>query len=519
MNCNEIYYLYQHSKPEPEILQAFREVPVDDSDELYDGRSPLHLACSFADIEAVHILLDRGADVNIKDANGATPIYTLGKCGTNRVDEDKLKEIATLLLERGANVPRSGKNATALIEAVKQRHFKMAEAIIDSGVRINSTDSNGENVLFWLCVASDDIKREIRYARKELDEAIQYRYPENKIEDIRAKIIKLETDDETTYRLAKKLVDEGKIDPEDKSNSGKTAWVVAIENKAMKIAAMLTGSDPDTDEFAARHGNMDIFQAMYSQNMDALEALLCSGVDLQTVCEHKDMYDFEGKSPLGCAFSWFDTLKEAPAMILNAGADPNYRYPNEDTAFATWIGKSYYCNDANIYTGLLDLMKQKGWNPELPADKEGNTALSLSCRHSGYRLGKIAVPYLLKNNADANAVNLFGQTPMMLLYGGRPVWGNGKPYGWPVGSDEAVDILEKLLEAGADPCKTDKWGNTLLHYIAASCRDSNLQKVIELLLDFRLPDVNSINNDGMTAMDVATENNNENLIRLLLKYS
>lgn len=334
MNCNEIYYLYQHSKPEPEILQAFREVPVDDSDELYDGRSPLHLACSFADIEAVHILLDRGADVNIKDANGATPIYTLGKCGTNRVDEDKLKEIATLLLERGANVPRSGKNATALIEAVKQRHFKMAEAIIDSGVRVNSTDSNGENVLFWLCVASDDIKREIRYARKELDEAIQYRYPENKIEDIRAKIIKLETDDETTYRLAKKLVDEGKIDPEDKSNSGKTAWVVAIENKAMKIAAMLTGSDPDTDEFAARHGNMDIFQAMYSQNMDALEALLCSGVDLQTVCEHKDMYDFEGKSPLGCAFSWFDTLKEAPAMILNAGADPNYRYPNEDTAFA-----------------------------------------------------------------------------------------------------------------------------------------------------------------------------------------
>lgn len=519
MNCNDLYKMYQHQKPEAEIQEAFREVAVDDSDELYEGRTPLHLACLFADLDAVRILIERGADVNIKDANGSTPIYTLGKCSINQVDEDRLKEITEILMEHGANIPRSGKNATALIEAVKHRHFKMAEVIIDSGVRVSTTDSNGENVLFGLCVASDDIKRDIRYARKELDEAIQYRYPETKIEDIRARITKLEADDETAYRLAKKLVSEEKVDPEDRSNSGKTAWDVAIENKAMKIAAMLTGSDPDTDEYAARHGNLDIFQAMYSQNMDALDALLCSGVDLQMVCEHKEMYDFEGKSPLGCAFSWFDTLKEAPAMILNAGADPNYRYPNEDTAFATWISKDYYCKDTNIYTDLLDLMKQKGWNPELPVDKEGNTALSLSCRHSGYRLGKVVVPYLLKDKADTNAVNLFGQTPMMLLYGGRPVWGNAKPYGWPVGSDEAVDVLEKLLEAGADPCKTDKWGNTLLHYIAASCRDSSLQKVIELLLDFRLPDVNAVNNDGMTAMDVATENNNENLIRLLLKYS
>lgn len=42
---------------------------------------------------------------------------------------------------------------------------------------------------------------------------------------------------------------------------------------------------------------MDIFQAMYMKDMEALDAILRSGADLQTVCEHKDMYDFEGKSP------------------------------------------------------------------------------------------------------------------------------------------------------------------------------------------------------------------------------
>lgn len=45
------------------------------------------------------------------------------------------------------------------------------------------------------------------------------------------------------------------------------------------------------------------------------------------------------------------------------------------------------------------------------------------------------------------------------------------------------------------------------------------RKQIELLLDFKLPDVNAVNNEGKTAMDVAADYNNDNLVRLLLKYS
>ena len=519
MNCSEIYNMYQRQQPEANIHKAFREVPVDDSDKLYEGRTPLHLACLFTDTEAVSILLERGADVNIKDLNGRTPLCTLARCGINRVDEDKLNEITVMLLAHGASIPRSGKNTTALIEAVQQRHFKMTETIIDSGTRVNSTDINGENVLFWLCIVSGDIKRDIRYARKELDEAIQYHYSENKIEEIRGKIAMLEKEEETAYRLARRLVEEGKIDPENKSNSGKTAWDTAIENKAMKIAAILSGSDPDIDKLSAVHGNMDIFQAMYMKNMEALDAILCSGADMQTVCEHKGMYDFEGKSPLACSFSWFDTIQDAPIMILNSGANPNYRFPNEETAFAVWVSKDYFCKDTDVYISLLDLMKEKGWNPELPVDKEGNTALALACRHSGYRLGKTVVSYLLKNKADVNATNILGQTPLMILFGGHPANVNCVPYGWSSGSDSPDEILEKLLEAGADVNKTDNRGNTLLHYMAACCRDSMVQKTVELLLDFKLPDVNVVNNEGKTALDVAADYNNDNFIRLLLKHS
>ena len=519
MKYSDIYRLYSTSQPEDAIHQALREVPVDDSDEQYEGRSPLHLACQYGDVEGVRILLERDAEPNAKDANGSTPIHILGRASAGRADEEKLKEIAVMLMEHGANIPRSAKNTTALIECVRNRHFKMAEAIMDSGARVNSTDLNGENVLFGLCAASGDIKRDIRFAKKELDDAVQYRYPENKIEEIRSRIARLEGDDETAYRLVRRLVEEDKADPEDKSNSGKTAWDVAIENKAMKIAAFLSGSDPDIDELSTLHGNMDIFQAMYMKDMGALDAILRSGADLQTVCEHRDMYDFEGKSPLACAFSWFDSIQDAPAMILNGGANPNYRFPNEETAFSVWVSKDYFCKDTEVYKGLLDLMKEKGWNPELPVDAEGNTALALSCRHTGYRLGKTAFGWLLKGKADPNTANLSGQTPMMILFGGHKANEKYVPYGWSAGSDDPTEILEKLLEAGADVDKTDNRGNTLLHYVAACCRDSMAQKTIELLLDFKLPDVNAVNNEGKTAMDVAADYNNDNLVRLLLKYS
>lgn len=519
MKSRDIYRLYQDGHPREVILRAFREVSLDDSDELYEGYTPLHLACLYTDTEAVQILLERGAETNVRDANGSTPVHLLGLITGRETDEDKLKEITLMLLEHNANVLRSGKKSTALMEAVRNRHFKMAEAIIDSGVRVDSTDCNGENILFGFCAVYGHIQKDIRYARKELDEAVRHHHSESSIEQIRGKIAGLEKDDATVCRLVRRLIEEGKVDPEDKSDCGRTAWDEALDNKAMKIAAILSGGDPDIDKLSAMHGNMDIFQAMYRQNMEALEAVLCSGTDLQTVCVHKEMDEFAGKSPLGCAFCWFDYIKDAPAVILNGGADPNYRFPDEETAFSTWVSKDYRCRDSHIYVGLLDLMRQKGWNPELPVDKEGNTALALACRYTGYRLGKTAVNYLLKSKADPNVSNLFGQTPMMILFGARPVYGNNTPYSRSVSSEDLTGILEKLLDAGGDPDKTDNWGNTVLHYMAAGCHDNMAKEIIELLTDFKFPDVNVVNNDGKTALDIAADCNNDNFIRLLLKYS
>lgn len=59
VTCDRILELYRYREPESKIIDAFREIAVDNRDKTYGNRTPLHLACEFADDRAVRILLER----------------------------------------------------------------------------------------------------------------------------------------------------------------------------------------------------------------------------------------------------------------------------------------------------------------------------------------------------------------------------------------------------------------------------------------------------------------------------
>ena len=218
----------------------------------------------------------------------------------------------------------------------------------------------------------------------------------------------------------------------------------------------------------------------------------------------------------------------AAEMLLRGGADPNFKDTEERTAFAVWMNKrNHGAGNKEQCLHFLQCLTECGWNPEDPADKEGNTALSVACRGAGYESGVWAIRYLVENGADVNAANMQGQTPAMNLYGGC-FW-NGHipriaalprsyPYGGRVCTEEDAEVLEILLEAGVDINAKDKWGNTLLHYIAGSST-RGAKEAAALVTDFGTPDVNAVNNEGKTALDIAAEKNDEAFVKFLLKYN
>lgn len=86
-----------------------------------DGCSLLHLACEFADIGMLELLLQYGANVNASDSRGQTPLHRSilkGKASTAR-----------LLLTRGADPQTiNGEGKTAL-EIAKESDFDDPEVL------------------------------------------------------------------------------------------------------------------------------------------------------------------------------------------------------------------------------------------------------------------------------------------------------------------------------------------------------------------------------------------------------
>ena len=107
-----------------------------------DSNTALYTASRRGHTEIVKILLDNGAKVNVKDNNGWTALITASKRG--------LTEIVKILLENGANVNSKDNNGwTALILASgDEGHPKIVKILLDNGANVNAKDSDSNTALY-----------------------------------------------------------------------------------------------------------------------------------------------------------------------------------------------------------------------------------------------------------------------------------------------------------------------------------------------------------------------------------
>ena len=95
-------------------------------------------------IEAVKQHIAAGTDVNTKEVDGFTPLYFAAQNGQ--------KEITELLIEKGADVNVKNYNkggVTPLRGAVANSHMEIAELLIAKGANVNAKEDQGLTLLFF----------------------------------------------------------------------------------------------------------------------------------------------------------------------------------------------------------------------------------------------------------------------------------------------------------------------------------------------------------------------------------
>ncbi len=102
------------------------------------------MACRFGNTEtkAIELLLAKGANVNITDTNGVTPLMSASELGWD--------PSVILLLAHGAKVKAKDKNGeTALMYAMGNRSLGAAALLLQKGAAINDADKAGMTPLMY----------------------------------------------------------------------------------------------------------------------------------------------------------------------------------------------------------------------------------------------------------------------------------------------------------------------------------------------------------------------------------
>jgi ankyrin repeat protein len=135
-----------------------------------DGQRPLQMAAAKGNVVVVRLLLKHGAAVDATDRDGRTAIQTAVLAGRTqvtdvllkhgaRLDADQLllqaaregnpdRDVVSYLVKRGANTEvRDPDGDTPLLLAVRGGHLRTARHLVDQGADVNALDHEGRSAL------------------------------------------------------------------------------------------------------------------------------------------------------------------------------------------------------------------------------------------------------------------------------------------------------------------------------------------------------------------------------------
>ncbi|KAG9391600.1 Ankyrin repeats (3 copies) [Carpediemonas membranifera] len=460
----------------------------------YKGVSLLGHACKAGSDSAAEILIDAGADLNVVDADGDTPLIraivgqhekTAVVCVekgadltvTRRSSEPPLfvavdaglhKVVEAILSRVDCNVNAADSiNETALAVACRTGQVEMVERLISAGADLNSTDSTGDTPLGLAICCMDT-------------------------------------------RAVKLLVEAGADCLKVVGQSGQafSALYLAAEHDAVDIVHYILEKKPELLNYVDNGGRSPLFAASLFNSVETCRLLLQHHADCNLASD-------DSRTPLIVAAERNNT--ECIKLLLSAGASINAQDADGDTALmlACFYGRvessrvlleaGANCNVARadgvraIYiatvrnnTALIKLLVENGAEINAQADNGRSALMEAVVQGHG-----AAVRALLATGADVNLPDSEGDSPLCAAL-----------------ADGDQEIVSALLHYGADCRALGRRGCSPIYLAAGHGHVS----ILKILLDTVPELVNQSDDLGLTPLFVASITSQVECINLLIRH-
>ncbi|KKP07506.1 hypothetical protein THAR02_00427 [Trichoderma harzianum] len=381
------------------------------------GWTPLQHACLMGNEKIVDILLDRDAPIEIAGYDGITPMHCAVRSGN--------ADILQMLVDK--------------VKSGRQRYTGKGVVHVDRNERhpIHWAAVRGDVDSVWLL--KDDISLKDRFGWTCLHLAAIYGHED----------------------LLICIIEDCGADINIGDNDSRTPLHLAIENKSQPAIPLLINAGAQVNA-KSKDGSTPLHIAV--KQVETVKLLLENGAD-------KEATDLEGRTPLYQALA--DGTIEVATLLIDEGA--NVATAAKDGRTPLHMALSLGTKGFSIAKRLLQSDSSKAKDYAKAKAKDEATPLHIAAEHGPSE----AIELLRKLGANVNALDDFGQTPLLIsIY--KKKW----------------DIAELLIKSGANVDADKREGYAPL-----------LAKV----------DVDAVDEDGYSPLHLAVSQHELNILQQLLK--
>jgi ankyrin repeat protein len=457
-----------------------------------DLRTPLHLAAYYGELEIARLLAEHKADINYRDNEGKTPFFLLLE-GSSRND-DNILELAQLLLERGTDVNlRTTKKWTLLHAAAFLGKLDIARVLLDHGANPGVENDEGETALSLVSHGEHNVQGH-------------------------------------SVAIARLLIERGvDVNTRAKGNVIPLHWAAFIGR--LEIAQLLLNDGANANA-EAEWGDTPLHLVSRGpgeydsqEHVSIARLLLKHGVNI-----HAQNKDHE------TALHWaaYTGRLEIVQLLFDHGANPNVETDQGSTPLHRVSQGSYSLEEHGV--GIARLLLERG------VDVNARLKNMLTPLHLAAFKGRLEIAQLLiSHGANAKAgdgaygtalhVVTWGKydsqehgfgISRLLLEHGVDVHAHNKSHDTALSLaafNGRLEITRLLLDHGANPNVENDHGSTPLHRVSEGTYNSQEDGVgiVRLLLE-RGADVNARQKDKSTPLHLAAFKGRLEIARLLLDH-